>query len=190
MADLTARRRRSDERRRSILDAAREKADADGWAAVTTRHLADSIGYTQPVLYGHFPGGKTEIMRAVAFEGFVELTELCRSAMGRKTGRSAIEAVAAAYLGFASEHPAVYEAMFQQPIEARFTVDDNEVELRAGFEALARPLGAEADGALTEVFWSTLHGISRLEAAGRMLPEHRGHRIAVIGARFSPEARP
>src|SRR5215471_2498570 len=185
MTEQTPRQQRNDERRRRILVAARERADAEGWAAVTTRHLADSIGFTQPVLYGHFPGGKAEIMLAVAFEGFVDLTQQCRAAVGRKRGRRAIEAVAVAYLDFAARHPAVYEAMFQQPIAARFAAEDSEAELRAGFAALADTIGDDGDGTATEVFWGALHGISQLERAGRMRPDHRADRVAELGVRFA-----
>jgi AcrR family transcriptional regulator len=184
MADSTARQQRAEERRRRILDEARARADADGWAAVTTRHLADAIGYTQPVLYGHFPGGKTEIMSTVALEGFAELTQLFREAAAGATGRRAVEAVAVAYLDFAAAHPSLYEAMFRLPIDAQFASEDSEAELRAGFDALAGVLGDEV-GALTEVFWGALHGISELERAGRMRPEHRPARIAEITARFA-----
>ncbi|GAA1441689.1 TetR/AcrR family transcriptional regulator [Leifsonia poae] len=187
MADQTARQQRNDERRRGILAAARERADADGWAAVTTRHLADAIGYTQPVLYGHFPGGKSEIMLAVAMEGFVDLTRQCRAALGGERGRHAIEAVAVAYLDFGSEHPAVYEAMFQQPIDTRFASEDTDPSLRAAFHVLADAIDDDGDGAATEVFWGALHGISLLERAGRMRPEHRADRIAELGARFAAD---
>jgi AcrR family transcriptional regulator len=185
MTERMSRQQRNDERRRRILDVARERADADGWDAVTTRHLADTIGYTQPVLYGHFPGGKSAIMSAVALEGFVDLTERCRAALGRKQGRRAIEAVATAYLDFAIRHPAVYEAMFAQPIDAHFAADDSEAELRAGFEALARTIGDDGDGTTTEVFWGALHGISLLERAGRVRPEHRAARVTELARRFA-----
>lgn len=155
--------------------------------AVTTRHLSDAIGYTQPVLYSHFPGGKSEIMLAVALEGFVDLTRRCRAATGGIRGQRAIEAVALAYLDFGSEHPAVYEAMFQQSIDARFASDDTATELRAGFDALAEAIGDDGDGTATEVFWSAVHGLSLLERAGRMRPEHRSHRVAELGARFTAD---
>jgi AcrR family transcriptional regulator len=184
----TPRQQRADERRHRILAAARERADAEGWAAVTTRHLADTIGFTQPVLYGHFPGGKAEIMRAVAFEGFVVLEHQCRAALDDAAGRQAIEAVAGAYLDFAGEHPAVYEAMFQQPIDATFASDDSEAELRAGFDVLSDAIGDHGDGTATEIFWGALHGISQLERSGRMRAEHRAHRVAELGARFAPDA--
>lgn len=178
--------RRSDnfERRRQILDAARDRADADGWSAVTTRLLADAIGYTQPVLYGHFPGGKAEIMLAVALEGFVDLTRRCRAATAGRHGRPAVEAVSTAYLDFASAHPAVYEAMFQRPIDTPFASADTPPDLRAGFATLAEAIGDGAGGFTTEVFWGALHGISLLERAGRMRPEHRADRIAELATRF------
>jgi len=190
MAESSARERRAAERRQQILDAARAVAGADGWAAVTSRRLADAIGYTQPVLYAHFPGGKTEIMRTVALAGFTELAAAMRAAVGRKTGVRAVTAVAGAYLDFAAAHPALYEAMFQLPIDARFAQDDAEAELRSGFDALAAVLGAgdgdgDGDGTATEVFWSALHGMSLLERAGRMLPEHRPHRV--LAARFGSD---
>jgi AcrR family transcriptional regulator len=184
MAESSARERRAAERRQQILDAARAVAEADGWAAVTSRRLADAIGYTQPVLYAHFPDGKTEIMRTVALAGFAELAAAMRAAVGRKTGARAVTAVAGAYLDFAAAHPALYEAMFQLPIDARFAQDDAEAELRSGFDALAAALGDGEDGTATEVLWSALHGMSLLERAGRMRPEHRSHRIGDLASRF------
>jgi AcrR family transcriptional regulator len=183
MAVPEARARRAAERRQQILDAARAVAEADGWAAVTSRRLADAIGYTQPVLYAHFPGGKTEIMRTVALAGFAELAAATRAAVGRKTGKRAVTAVADVYLDFAAAHPSLYEAMFQLPIDARFAQDDAEAELRSGFNALAAALGD--DETATEVLWSALHGMSLLERAGRMRPGHRRDRIAELAARFS-----
>src|SRR5215469_13625175 len=182
MAESGARARRVAERRQQILDTARAVAEADGWAAVTSRRLADAIGYTQPVLYTHFPGGKTEIMRTVALAGFTELTAATRAAVGRKTGARAVVAVAGAYLDFAAAHPSLYEVMFQLPIDARFAQEDAEAELRSGFDALAAVL--DDDGTATEVLWSALHGMSLLERAGRMRPEHRAHRVAELAARF------
>ena len=184
MAPSGARARRTAERRQQILDTARTVAEAEGWAAVTSRRLADAIGYTQPVLYGHFPGGKTEIMRTVALGGFAELAAATRAAVGGRTGPQAVEAVARAYLDFADTHPALYEAMFQLPIDARFAQDDNEEELRAGFDALAAALGDSGDETATEVMWSALHGMSLLERGGRQRPEDRALRIADLAARF------
>ena len=185
MAKAGTRAQRMAERRQQILDVARAMAEADGWTAVTSRRLADAIEYTQPVLYGHFPGGKTEIMRTVALAGFAELAAAMQAAIRGKTGPQAVAAVADVYLGFAAAHPSLYEAMFQLPIDARFAQDDAETELRSGFNALGAALGNDGDGTATELLWSALHGMSLLERAGRMRPEHRPNRIAELAARFA-----
>jgi AcrR family transcriptional regulator len=185
MAKAGARAQRVAERRQQILDAARTVAEADGWAAVTSRRLADAIGYTQPVLYGHFPGGKTEIMRTVALAGFAELAAATQAAVHGKTGPRAVTAVADVYLDFAAAHPSLYQAMFELPIDARFAQDDAETELRSGFNALGAALGNADDGTATELLWSALHGMSLLERAGRMRQEHRPNRIAELAARFA-----
>src|ERR1700753_38392 len=153
MAKAGTRAQRMGERRQQILDAARGIAEADGWTAVTSRRRAGAIGYTQPVLYGHFPGGKKEIMRTVALAGFAELAAATTAAGGPKTGKQAITAVAEAYLDFAASHPSLYEAMFQLPIDARFAQEDSETELRSGFDALGAVL-PNGDGTATEVLWS------------------------------------
>lgn len=185
MARAGTRAQRVAERRQQILDAARRIAEADGWAAVTSRRLAEAIGYTQPVLYGHFPGGKTEIMRTVALAGFAELAAAMRTAIAGKTGSQTVAAVADAYLSFAATHPSLYEAMFQLPIDARFAQDDAETELRSGFNALRAALGDDGEGTVTELLWSALHGMSLLERAGRMRQEHRANRITELAARFA-----
>jgi len=42
----------------------------------------------------------------------------------------------------------------------------------------------DGDGTATEVLWSALHGMSLLERAGRMRPEHHPHRVDELAARF------
>lgn len=185
---MTDRQTRLDERRAAILAAARTSADSAGWSAVTTRRLSEAIGYSQPVLYGHFPGGKAEIMRTVALEGFVDLRQRCRTAIdaaGDESGgdrRALIAALAHAYLDFADAHPAVYEAMFAEPIGARFAEEGNEPELRDAFTVIAEVVDEDT---ATEVLWSALHGMSLLERAGRMKVADRSRRVADLSARFA-----
>src|SRR3954470_21595810 len=93
------------ERGQRIVAAARELAEAEGWEAVTTRRLAAVIEYSQPVLYSHFPGGKDAIMAAAALEGFAELVSALAAA--RPGG---LAGVAGAYVAFAAEKPALYDA--------------------------------------------------------------------------------
>src|SRR5436309_1626611 len=121
-------------RHERIVAAARELAEDQGWDAVTTRRLADRIEYSQPVLYGHFPGGKDEIVAAVALEGFVDLDRALHAAVDDRQGRAAVEALTDAYLDHAAGHPAVYAAMFDLAA-IPFAADDTPAPLRSAFEA-------------------------------------------------------
>jgi len=153
---------------------------------VTTRALSDDIGFTQPVLYSHFAGGKADIVLAVALEGFVQMANEVDAAVGVLKGAPAVRAAAKAYLEFARLQPAVYEAMFSLPIGVEFGTERTGPEQRAAFAALLAVFGDGDDaGVVTEVFWSTLHGVSTLDAAGRLPYDAREARLTVIAERFS-----
>lgn len=185
------------ERHRAILRAARDLAHDQGWDAVTTRRLADRIEHSQPVLYSHFPGGKDEIVTAVALEGFTELARALR-APGSGTGsrREQVLAAAHAYLGFARDHPAVYDAMFTDHVGLRFAAADTPEPLLAGFAALrlaftgesgeeeSSPGTNEAD-LLTEVAWAALHGLAALTRAGRLPTATVQARVERFADRFA-----
>lgn len=164
-----------------IVAAARAIAEREGWDGVTVRRLADEIEYSQPVLYSHFKN-RDAIVAAVAVEGFKELTVALREAASGSTGRNALKNVALAYLAFALDRPALYDAMFVLPTDLRFAEAGTRPELRAGFEALAAvvaPFCVEVAD-VTETFWAALHGLAALERSGRIRPRMRGERIALI----------
>jgi AcrR family transcriptional regulator len=107
MPVTTRRDRERAERHQLIITAAREVAEAEGWDAVTTRRLAERIEYSQPVLYSHFDG-KEAIVRAVALQGFDELTDrLRRARLGADGSEQGLLAVCRAYLDFAVTRPAL-----------------------------------------------------------------------------------
>jgi len=170
------------ERERRITASARMIAERDGWPAVTIRRLADEIEYSQPVLYSHFEN-RDAIVAAVAVEGFRDLASALREAARGAAGPAdAPQAVAAAYLAFARDHPALYEAMFTMPTGLRFATGDTPAELRAAFGALAAvvpPSAGDAD-LVTETFWAALHGLAALERSGRIRPYARDERLALV----------
>jgi AcrR family transcriptional regulator len=112
------------EREKQIVAAARKLAERDGWNTVTVRRLAQEIEYSQPVLYAHFKN-REAIVGAVALEGYGVLGPALRSSVRPDaTPAEALEDVANAYLGFAFERPALYEAMFILPSGLRFAKSD------------------------------------------------------------------
>ena len=111
-------------RRRLIVTTARKLAEADGWDAVTTRRLSTEIEYSQPVLYKHFTGME-QIADAVAIDGFGEIADVMRAARLRAgTAGDALARIAHAYLDFARDNPAVYDAMFTRATTLRFAAQD------------------------------------------------------------------
>lgn len=185
MAIRERRQRERAERERSIVVAARELAETEGWEAVTTRRLAERIEYSQPVLYGHFPSGKEAIVAAVALDGFTELTATVRRAVDAKSApRDAVTALAGAYLSFATAHPAVYDAMFDLDTPLAFADPDTPAPLGEAFAVLLDVLTGVAGpcepGLFTEVVWAALHGLVTLTRAGRLPAEHTAARLEVL----------
>ena len=182
MESLNRRERARLERGALIVRTARELAEAEGWDAVTTRRLAEAVEYSQPVLYSHFKG-KDAIVRAVAIEGCGDLARVLRQARPSR-GESRLRAAAEAYLQFARERPALYDAMFVQQSDIPWGTGEVPQELLDAFGELVaavEPVRGERDlEALTEVFWSSLHGIATLAQGGRLRPELDDVRLELL----------
>lgn len=170
------------QRHQMIITAARELAEAEGWEAVTTRRLAERVEYSQPVLYSHF-NGKDAIVGAVALDGFVEMAgDLGRARRSASEPARALRAVCAAYLRFATERPALYQAMFILPTDLTFASVDTPAPLRACFDEFVnclRPDNARRE-LFAEVIWSALHGIAVLSESGRIPPSGQEERIDLL----------
>jgi AcrR family transcriptional regulator len=176
-------------RRRLIIETARKLAEAEGWDAVTTRRLSTEIEYSQPVLYKHFTAME-HIADAVALEGFAELAEVIRAAYsGTDSVSDTLTRIAHAYLDFARDNRAVYDAMFTRTTTLRFAAQDTPPPLTAAFAALHQAVGmvaAEQDtDTLTEVFWAALHGMVTLSRTGRLRPGYESERLQLLVNEFT-----
>ncbi len=188
MATEDRRARERAARRQLIVDTARQVAEAEGWDAVTTRRLSTEIEYSQPVLYKHF-SGMDAVAAAVAIDGFAELARLLRAARtSAGTPNDALTRIARAYLDFARDNPAVYDAMFTGRTTLRFAEPDTPPELVAAFAELREAMLLIADEAdadtLAEVFWAALHGLTSLSRGGRLRLEYDRERVDALIARF------
>ena len=175
-------------RRRLIVTTARKLAEAEGWDAVTTRRLSTEIEYSQPVLYKHF-SGMDQVAAAVAIDGFAELARLLRTVRAdAETPTDALTSAARAYLDFARDNPAVYDAMFTGRTTLRFAAEDTPPELVAAFAELRQAVSAVANEAdadtLTEVFWAALHGLTTLSRGDRLRPDYDRERVDLLIAQF------
>jgi AcrR family transcriptional regulator len=189
MAIEDRRERERTARRRLIISTARALAEAEGWDAVTTRRLSTEIEYSQPVLYKHF-SGMDQIADAIAVEGFGELAEVMRAAHADAgSPAEALGRIAQAYVDFARDNPAVYDAMFTRSTSVPFAAEDTPPELSAAFAELYQvvvQLGPAADAdTRTEVFFAALHGLVALSRAGRVRDGHDTERISLLVNQFA-----
>ncbi|MDG4796818.1 TetR/AcrR family transcriptional regulator [Micromonospora sp. WMMD1082] len=166
--------------RDAIVATAGQLAEAEGWAAVTTRRLAERADIDLGTFYECF-ADRDAVIAAVAVRGFADLAATLGAA------RTAVDrppevwpAVMAAYLDFAYANPEVYDAMFAHTPELILgaeqvpeTVAAAFGELRAALSALAA--GRDAD-TLAELGWSLLHGMVMLTRGGRLRPEAQEQR--------------
>jgi AcrR family transcriptional regulator len=189
VTQLTKARAARAEREDRIVSAARAIAEADGWPAVTVRRLADAIGYSQPVLYGHFPDGRDGIVRAVALDGFERLTAVLEAAPRSASRAKRVRAVVQRYTRFGRDNPAVYEAMFSLPTDLGFATSAAPAPLRRAFAAIQRALVDSANDPETdtELLWSAMHGLVDLERHTRLRASHEHARLRLLTERFSNE---
>jgi len=185
IADRQARDRAA--RRRLITATARAVAEREGWDAVTTRRLSAEIEYSQPVLYKHFASIE-DIVDAVALEGFGELAEALATARRAGDPPEALRRVAHAYITFATENPALYDAMFTRPTRLHFAAEDTPVQMSAGFVELREVVAPIATGrdvdTITEVVWAGLHGLTSLSRSGRLRPGRDVERVEILVDEF------
>jgi AcrR family transcriptional regulator len=175
--------------RQLITTTARKLAEAEGWDAVTTRRLSTEIEYSQPVLYKHF-SSMEGIVAAVAVQGFGDLADALSSARtGAADGQDALARVAHAFIRFARDNPALFDAMFTRATTLHFAADDTPPELNAAFSELRAAVGMVAGDrdadTLSEVVWAALHGLVTLDRSGRLRPEYEAARVDLLVAEFS-----
>ena len=168
-------------RRAQIISAARRIAELEGWPNVTVRRLSDEISYSQPVLYGHFES-REGILAAVAIEGFQEIGLVLEKARKRAKPGKIVEAVATAYLEFATSSPALYEAMFSLSLNIPFADANTPPELRFAFAQLMELFQGQGSKpeVLTELFWAGLHGIADLTRTKRFPPGRQKERVKMF----------
>lgn len=139
--------------KRKLARAARRLVDAGGVGALTLRAAAGKAGVQPNATYFHFRGGITELIAAVALQGFEELIAaletppLSLAAVDRASER------VLRYVKFGVENPHLYRAMFNaqlvEPLrkaKSDSSGHDTFVSLRHvrldAYMSLIEPLGA------------------------------------------------
>lgn len=162
--------------RAAIINSARELLDADGLDELSLRRLATSLGVTAPALYAHIEG-KTDLLTAVAEQGFGELVE----AFDSVEATDPVERVLAygrVYVAKALQDPEMFKVMFKfRPGDVPLADIDN--ELPAATTAFAKPAEAireamsagrihpDRDPVLASMtMWTAAHGVASVLMLG------------------------
>lgn len=107
---LSRRERQREANRESILEAALNIAEREGWAAVTIRRIATEIDYTSPIIYQHF-ANKDAALKVLLQRGYDDLCEAMARATKKSTPDERPLQLGLAYLRFARDNPRRYELM-------------------------------------------------------------------------------
>jgi AcrR family transcriptional regulator len=115
------------ERRRQLLDAAREVFVSQGYHAAAMDEIAERAGVSKPVLYQHFPG-KLELYLALLDESVDALVETVRGAL-RSTAdnKQRVAATFSAYFEYVAGAGQTFRLVFESDL-------GNEAAVRARLE--------------------------------------------------------
>ena len=149
-----------------LTRAAAELADEIGFEQVTVSALARRFNVTVASLYSHIKNAD-DLRARVAALALTEMADRASDALAGRAGKDALAAFAAAYRGYAKDHPGRYTA-------ARLRIDAGSPAAPAAVRnsELMRAILREYD--LPEIeqthavrlLGSTFHGFASLETAG------------------------
>lgn len=160
---MTARRGLTPE---TVVESATAIVESDGMDALTLTRVARALGVKPPSLYNHV-AGLDSLRRAVTLQAFEDLgRRLGAAAMGR-SGREALQAIAAEVRSYATAHPGLYE------LTTRARPDDEEyvtASMRPVEPVLAILRGYDMNDEeaihAARALRSALHGFVSLENSG------------------------
>ncbi|MCI0617782.1 TetR/AcrR family transcriptional regulator [bacterium] len=166
--------RQKEQIKASILEAAWQLVEKEGWQALSIRKIADAIEYSSPVIYDHFEN-KEAILHEFTRRGFQQLNEELEKAKAPFPGpERQIEAIAYSYWNFAFKQKEYYQLMYGLGMPGCETVKQmaelttfSQLILEPIKKLIAKGKNTEADPFLKlHTLWSTLHGLISINMMG------------------------
>jgi AcrR family transcriptional regulator len=177
--NLSSRRdRRHRETRDEILREARRLVGQQGASAISVREIATNMGFTPPALYRYFPGGRDEILEALATSGLELLADHLRHVPSDLPAHERLLEIAVAYFEFAHEHRRELDIILDSVVtmEGReideislfgstgiFSVIEETLNGSAEVGAADVPVHDESTLVILHGLWSLAHGMAVLE---------------------------
>jgi len=108
----TRRLEEKEERRKLILDVAKEIAIVDGWQNLTIRKICNKINYTAPVIYQYFEN-KDGILLALKKDGFTSVLEQFEAVVNKtEEPEKRLFEFGMVWWSFSKNNPELYQVMF------------------------------------------------------------------------------
>lgn len=169
--------------RDDVLDVAHALVEAEGFAALSVRRIAEGLGTSRQVVYTHFDG-KAGLLDGLHRRASDLLFAAVRATPGPPGTAAHVLATGQTYLAAARDRPRLFELAFSRPV-AGYEPSPGAVEhARRGFGSVVLVVGswlAARDGRrlpdappwddpgavrLARTVWATTHGHAVLERAG------------------------
>lgn len=135
--------------RARIVSKARELIERDGPHKLSARKASEDAGASDMASRAHFPGGPTELLAAVAIQGFEELVAILRDPPFASRPAARLTEVIRRYVRFGLDNPKLYRAMFfpslADKLAAVTTGNDATLPGAETFEALVQTKGKAFD---------------------------------------------
>lgn len=161
--------------KKALLDETARILREEGEDALSLRRLAANLGVSRTAPYNHFKN-KESLLCAVAEEGFARFNHVMneiRLANRQRDGRAGIQSYVMAYVAFARDNQEYYDLMYGSKPWSSGSLTDSlgsaaRGTLRAEVERMKRwqergGISSRVDVLrFAQVYWGTLHGISRL----------------------------
>lgn len=152
------------ELRAALVEAALALLAADGADAVSLRAVARRVGVSAMAPYRHYPD-KAALLAAVAVSGFEGLHAALASADAAAPEGGELVAQAAAYVGYATAHPALFRLMFgpkRMAVHAELAAAGASAYSVLAGRVTANTAGAGDVEARVLGCWSLVHGLAML----------------------------
>ena len=155
---------------RALVEAALRLIERDGPSALSLRAVAREAGVSPAAPYHHF-ADKSELLAAVAHQGWVALGEAMKEGLARAvTPAQKRTAMGVAYVKFSREHPSLYRVMGDcyRDQEAMTAMHDDGED--SAYSSVRETIAAEGGPNVTQqdvelatiAAWAAAHGLSEI----------------------------
>jgi AcrR family transcriptional regulator len=174
-----------EELRALVLASARKIVESEGSRALTTRRVAQDIGYTSGTLYNVFRD-RDDLVLAVNGETLERLAAACAVTSAGRDADKGLRTLARAYIAFSHDNQRIWSLVFENPPPADPPgwYKERVARVFAIVEQALAPFFAPGRERAREhsarVLWASLHGIALLKAQGQLWESASGLADALV----------